>query len=133
MQLSAELRSNIAGIKGVGATPEAIEQVPVLYDVLFELPWHSTKPDPKKWRRPGRVHRFIYGLVGIAYVGDSAGVGSFMEGVHAVIFRCARWGMNNLEGWGGKNPDWWYERQEQLARKILARMRELGIEPVLIR
>ena len=40
-------------------------------------------------RRPGRVHRFIYGLVGIAYVGDSAGVGSFMEGVHAVIFRCA--------------------------------------------
>ncbi len=43
----------------------------------------------------------------------------------------AWWGMNNLEGWGGKNPDWWYERQEQLARKILARMRELGIEPVL--
>ena len=43
----------------------------------------------------------------------------------------AWWGMNNLEGWGGANPDWWYERQEQLARKILARMRELGIEPVL--
>ncbi len=43
----------------------------------------------------------------------------------------AWWGMNNLEGWGGKNPDWWYERQEQLAKKILARMRELGIEPVL--
>lgn len=43
----------------------------------------------------------------------------------------AWWGMNNLEGWGGKNPDWWYDRQEQLAKKILSRMRELGIEPVL--
>lgn len=43
----------------------------------------------------------------------------------------AWWGMNNLEGWGGKNPDWWYERQAQLAQKILGRMRELGIEPVL--
>ena len=20
----------------------------------------------------------------------------------------AWWGMNNLEGWGGPNPDWWY-------------------------
>ncbi len=39
--------------------------------------------------------------------------------------------MNNLEGWGGPNPDWWYERQAELGRKITARMRELGIEPVL--
>ena len=40
-------------------------------------------------------------------------------------------GMNNLEGWGGPNPDWWYTRQEQLAKKILARERELGMQPVL--
>lgn len=43
----------------------------------------------------------------------------------------AWWGMNNLEGWGGPNPEWWYERQEALARNIIARERELGIEPVL--
>ena len=43
----------------------------------------------------------------------------------------AWWGMNNLQGWGGANPDWWYARQEQLAKKILARERELGMEPVL--
>ena len=43
----------------------------------------------------------------------------------------AWFGMNNLEGWGGPNPDWWYDRQEQLCKKINARMRELGIEPVL--
>lgn len=43
----------------------------------------------------------------------------------------AWFGMNNLQGWGGPNPDWWYERQAQLGRKMSARMRELGIEPVL--
>lgn len=43
----------------------------------------------------------------------------------------AWWGMNNLEGWGGPNPDWWYTRQEELAGKITARMRELGMQPVL--
>lgn len=43
----------------------------------------------------------------------------------------AWWGMNNLQGWGGPNPDWWYARQEQLCKKILARERELGMQPVL--
>ena len=41
------------------------------------------------------------------------------------------WLMNNLEGWGGPNPDAWYDQQEQLQRNILKRMREFGIEPVL--
>ena len=49
--------------------------------------------------------------------------------------------MNNLEGWGAKvdapdvvmngNPDWWYMRQEKLCRRMLERMRELGMKPVL--
>ena len=45
--------------------------------------------------------------------------------------------MNNLEGWGGTgagmngNPDWWYERQGNLCRRILAAMREYGMKPVL--
>ena len=43
----------------------------------------------------------------------------------------AWWGMNNLEGWGGPNPDWWYTRQEKLAEKILARERAFGMQPVL--
>lgn len=42
----------------------------------------------------------------------------------------AWWHMNNLEGWGGPNPDSWYRRQEALQKRIVARMRELGIEPV---
>ena len=43
----------------------------------------------------------------------------------------AWWAMNNLEGWGGPNPDSWYTQQEALQKKILKRMREYGIRPVL--
>lgn len=43
----------------------------------------------------------------------------------------AWWLMNNLEGWGGPNPDSWYEQQADLQKKIVKRMREYGIEPVL--
>lgn len=42
----------------------------------------------------------------------------------------AWWAMNNLEGWGGPNPDSWYQRQEDLQRKIVKRMAEYGIKPV---
>ena len=42
----------------------------------------------------------------------------------------AWWLMNNLEGWGGPNPDSWYKQQVALQKKILKRMREYGIEPV---
>ncbi|NMA75161.1 MAG: alpha-N-acetylglucosaminidase [Bacteroidales bacterium] len=42
----------------------------------------------------------------------------------------AWWAMNNLEGWGGPNPDSWYTQQEALQKKILKRMRDLGMEPV---
>lgn len=41
------------------------------------------------------------------------------------------WLMNNLEGWGGPNTESWYENQISLQKKILKRMREFGIEPVL--
>lgn len=43
----------------------------------------------------------------------------------------AWWLMNNLEGWGGPNPDNWYTQQVTLQKKIIKRMREYGIEPVL--
>lgn len=42
----------------------------------------------------------------------------------------AWWHMNNLEGWGGPNPEAWYDERVALHRRILGRLRELGIEPV---
>lgn len=42
----------------------------------------------------------------------------------------AWWLMNNLEGWGGPNPDSWYKKRAALQKKIVSRMRELGMKPV---
>lgn len=43
----------------------------------------------------------------------------------------AWWLMNNLEGWGGPNSEKWYEDRLELQQRILARMKELGMDPVL--
>ncbi len=43
----------------------------------------------------------------------------------------AWWLMNNLEGWGGPNSDAWYSQREKLQKKILGRMKELGISVCL--
>lgn len=42
----------------------------------------------------------------------------------------AWWQMNNLTGWGGPNPEAWYDHKYRLQLKMLARMRELGMQPV---
>jgi alpha-N-acetylglucosaminidase len=39
--------------------------------------------------------------------------------------------MGNIDGWGGPNPREWYDRQEALQKKIMARALELGMKPVL--
>ena len=43
----------------------------------------------------------------------------------------AWWGMINVEGHGGPNPKWWYERSRALCQTMLERMRSFGMEPVL--
>jgi len=64
-------------------------------------------------------------LSGLGY--DQASIDRFVAGP---AFQ-AWWLMNNLEGWGGPCPEGWYEERAALTRRILARMRELDIEPVL--
>lgn len=54
-------------------------------------------------------------------------IGEFISG--PAFF--AWWAMNNLEGWGGPLPLSWYPQQERLQKRILARMKELGMSPVL--
>ena len=54
-------------------------------------------------------------------------VGKFIAGPAFLAW----WEMNNLEGWGGPLPQNWYKQQEALQKKILARMKELGMKPVL--
>jgi len=39
--------------------------------------------------------------------------------------------MQNLDGWGGPLPKWWFGERIELGQRINARMRELGIDPVI--
>lgn len=64
-------------------------------------------------------------LMRLGYTKDDAA--SFIAGP---AFQ-AWWLMNNLEGWGGPNSDNWYRDREQLQRRIVGRMRDFGIHPVL--
>ena len=54
-------------------------------------------------------------------------VGKFIAGPAFLAW----WEMNNLEGWGGPLPLNWYKQQEALQKKILARMKKMGMKPVL--
>ena len=45
-----KFKEKYASIKGIGTAPEAIEQTPVTYDLIFQLPWmNGVKPDVAKW------------------------------------------------------------------------------------
>lgn len=43
---------------GIGATPEGAENNPMLYDILFELPWRETAPDKTEWINEYTVARY---------------------------------------------------------------------------
>ncbi len=45
-------------MRGVGATPEGIETNPMLYDMLFELPWRAEEPTPEEWLRMYAYNRY---------------------------------------------------------------------------
>ena len=43
-------KAKYASIKGIGTAPEAIEQTPVTYDLIYQLPWmNGQKPDVAAW------------------------------------------------------------------------------------
>ena len=42
-------KAKYPSIKGIGVAPESIEQTPVTYDLIFELPWMGKKPDVRNW------------------------------------------------------------------------------------
>lgn len=45
-------------MRGVGATPEGIETNPMLYDMLFELPWIESEPVAQEWLQGYALARY---------------------------------------------------------------------------
>lgn len=107
-------KSKYASIKGIGAAPEAIEQTPVVYDLLFELPWMGQKPDCSAWMRDYAAAR--YGRTSVSKgTTDSAADTAWqillntvlnntteLQGPHEAIV-CARPSLtvNSVSTWGG--------------------------------
>ena len=54
-------KAKYASIKGIGTAPEAIEQTPVVYDLIYQLPWMESKPNVEEWVKEYTVAR--YGVV----------------------------------------------------------------------
>ncbi len=54
-----KFKAKYASIKGIGAAPEAIEQTPVTYDLIFQLPWmNGVKPNVQEWVANYAVARY---------------------------------------------------------------------------
>ena len=54
-----KFKAQYTSIKGIGAAPEAIEQTPVTYDLIFQLPWmNGVKPDVAEWVNNYAVARY---------------------------------------------------------------------------
>ena len=51
-------KDKYTNLKGLAAIPEAIEQTPVAYDLLYQLPWMSAKPDVAQWIEEYTVARY---------------------------------------------------------------------------
>lgn len=64
-------------------------------------------------------------LIRLGYTEEQ--IGKFIAGPAFLAW----WEMNNLEGWGGPLPQNWYTQQAALQKRILKRMKELGMMPVL--
>lgn len=109
-------KAQYSNVKGIGATPEAIETVPVLYDALFELPWHASKPDPQEWLAQYTVSRYgtesteaqtAWEKLRNSSLNCQSALQGPMEGV-----LCARPSLtvNRVSSWGG--TDIFYDAQE---------------------
>ncbi len=114
-----------SNIKGIGATPEAIGSVPVLYDILFELPWHEEKPDAKEWMKNYTISRYgtenKYAQQAWELLRNSAlNCTTTLQGPHEAVV-CARpsLSVDRVSSWGGTEIFYNHEDVKEAARLLL--------------
>jgi len=102
-------------IHGIGTAPEAIESVPVVYDLLFELPWMDQQPDVEGWiREYARCRYGIYNaLAEQAWLGilhTAMNETTSLQGPHEAVM-CARPSLEvqTVSTWGGTHI--FYDRE----------------------
>ncbi len=110
---------NTAAVVGIGAAPEAIEQTPVMYDLLFELPWMAEKPDAAEWMAQYAKRRYGVDSPEAAEAWELLRTSALdltgnLQGPHEAII-CARPALevNKVSSWGGANI--FYDRAQMTA------------------
>lgn len=101
---------------GIGATPEGIENNPVVYELLFELPWYDKKVNVENW-----LEQYIRSRYGES----NEEIEKAWKILHNTVYKCPRWQQGTTEsvlcarpaidithvsGWG--NADLYYNPKE---------------------
>ena len=100
--------------KGIGATPEGTETNPILYDMLFELPWMdpATRPSADKW-----LEEYAYSRYGVKNDNALAALQNLKKSVwacptdqqgtsEAVILARPNWTVGSVSSWSTSAIYW---------------------------
>ena len=118
--------------QGVGATPEGIETNPILYDMLFELPWMdvNSRPSVDKW-----LEDYAYARYGVKNGTALAALQNLRKSVwdckvnqqgtsEAVILARPNWTVRSVSSWS-TSAIYWDTQDVRLAADQLSSIEEL--------
>ena len=119
--------------KGIGATPEGTETNPILYDMLFELPWMdvNNRPTADEW-----LEDYAYSRYGIENETAIAALQNLKKSVwncttnqqgtsEAVILARPKWTVNSVSSWSTA-AIYWDTQDVRLAADQLISIKDLA-------
>ncbi|MBR4848161.1 MAG: alpha-N-acetylglucosaminidase C-terminal domain-containing protein [Bacteroidaceae bacterium] len=119
-------------MQGIGATPEGTETNPILYDMLFELPWMNpaTRPTADEW-----LEEYAYSRYGIKNDNALAALQNLKKSVwacptdqqgtsEAVILARPNWTVGSVSSWS-TSAIYWDTQDVLLAADQLSSIEEL--------
>ena len=119
-------------MQGVGATPEGIETNPILYDMLFELPWMdvNSRPSVDEW-----MADYAHARYGVKNETALAALQNLRKSVwnckvnqqgtsEAVILARPNWTVNSVSSWS-TSAIYWDTQDVRLAADQLSSIEEL--------
>ena len=119
-------------MQGVGATPEGIETNPILYDMLFELPWMDVagRPSVDKW-----LEDYAHARYGVKNATALAALQNLRKSVwdckvnqqgtsEAVILARPNWTVRSVSSWS-TSAIYWDTQDVRLAADQLSSIEEL--------
>ncbi|MEN8229186.1 MAG: alpha-N-acetylglucosaminidase [Bacteroidota bacterium] len=117
---------------GIGATMEGIENNPIMYELLFELPWHNEKIDPVEWVKAYSRYRYGHSIPEMEQAWEilhqtAYNCTLYQEGVSESVF-CARPSLKikGASTWGETRLYYEPEKFEKAWPLLLSQKSRLG-------